>query len=76
MNETENNWEAECKRVCALYEEAKDTIRIISEREHKLESVLEEERQKLSGHEKKILFLEGQLEAFRYCIAKGGKGCG
>jgi chromosome segregation ATPase len=64
-NLTSMNYEAECNRLAKINERLKMEIDSLENERIGLKNTL-------SDAEKEIAFLKGQIEAFRFCVAKGG----
>ena len=62
------NWEAECVELRMKYHEAESRIGCLTDRNNKLGLQYEQLLKEKSDLERKIGFLEGQIEAYQYCM--------
>lgn len=63
-----HNWKAECVDLRLKYSEAESHIECLEERNNKLGLQYEQLLKEKSDLERKIGFLEGQIEAYQYCM--------
>ena len=62
------NYEAELKARCAEIEELKQAYKLAIDDNSKLELQCDKLRKEKSDLDRKIGFLEGQIEAYKYCM--------
>lgn len=62
------NWEAECVDLRLKYREAESRIECLEDRNNKSGLQYEQLLKEKSDLERKIGFLEGQIEAYQYCM--------
>ena len=70
MNEKtcDYNWRAECEESRAKIYEMECHIRELSEEKNKIGAMYEKLLKEKSDLDRKIGFLEGQIEAYQYCM--------
>ena len=62
------NWEAECKDLRMKCREMDSHIQCLQDEKSKIGLMYEQLLKEKSDLDRKIVFLEGQIEAYQYCM--------